>query len=65
MSGICYDPNGWMSVDSIYVKERYLGFTHWVTVPLQMPLLVNNPSNPGGPAAEPAQDLVCPAGTSK
>ena len=56
MSGTCYDPTGWATQDVFFVKERYLFFTHWVTITFQSPLLLHEPSYPGG---EPARDLVC------
>jgi hypothetical protein len=62
-SGHCYDPNGWMQINAFYVEERFGPFTHWVAVPLMLPLLLHNPSDPGNP--EPARDLVCPGGTAK
>jgi hypothetical protein len=65
MSGICYDPAGWANVDVFYVKERFLIFTHWVAVHFQPSLIMHSVSPPGGPGAEPARDLVCPAGISK
>src|SRR5690242_20375960 len=65
MSGICYDPAGWTHVDVFYVKERFLFFTHWVAVHFQPSLIMHSVSPPGGPGAEPARDLVCPAGISK
>jgi hypothetical protein len=46
-SGTCYDPNGWTSPDGFYVKERYLTFTHWVTVQFQPALVLHYPSVPG------------------
>jgi hypothetical protein len=58
-SGRCYDPSGWMQIDAFYVEERFGPFTHWVAVPLMLPLLLHTPSDPGNP--EPARDLVCPA----
>jgi hypothetical protein len=45
--GTCYDPNGWTSPDGFYVKERYLTFTHWVTVPFQPGLVLHYPNIPG------------------
>ena len=65
MNGVCYDPGGWTHTDVFYVKERFLFFTHWVAVSFQPGLILHTPSPPGGPAAEPASELVCPAGTSK
>jgi hypothetical protein len=65
MSGICYDPAGWTHVDVFYVKERFGIFTHWVAVHFQPSLIMHSVSPPGGPGAEPARDLVCPAGISK
>ena len=58
-SGRCYDPNGWEQIDAFYVKERFGPFTQWVAVPMALPLLLHNSSDPGNP--EPASDLVCPA----
>lgn len=65
MSGICYDPSGWTIPAAFYVKERFGFFTHWVAVPFQPSLIMHEPSDPGGPGAEPARDIVCPAGTTK
>lgn len=48
-SGTCYDPSGWISPDGFYVKERYLTFTHWVTVQFQPALVLHYPSTPGQP----------------
>ena len=56
LSGTCYDAQGWNEVDYFYVEERFLTFTHWVAVPLEVPLLFRQPANPG---MEPAKDLVC------
>jgi hypothetical protein len=69
MSGICYDPNGWTGNDVVYVKERFLFFTHWVAVRVQSPWILHQPFDPGnrssGPASEPleepAKDLICPS----
>jgi len=55
-SGTCYDPNGWTGVDTFYVEERFLFFTHWVAVKFQIPWIFHGPANPGD---EPAKDLVC------
>jgi hypothetical protein len=65
MSGVCHDPAGFIGLDVFYVKERFLFFTRWVAVTFQPDLLMHNPSNPSGPGAEPAKDLVCPAGVTK
>ena len=51
--------------DVFYVKERFLFFTHWVAVHFQPSLIMHSVSPPGGPGAEPARDLVCPAGITK
>jgi hypothetical protein len=58
-SGRCYDPGGFVQIDTFYVQERFGPFTQWVAVPLALPLLMHTPSDPGNP--EPARDLVCPA----
>ena len=62
-SGVCHDRTGWARTDVFYVKERFGFFTHWVAVHFQPSLVMHSPSPPSGPGAEPAQDLVCPAGT--
>lgn len=56
LSGTCYDPNGWFSVSTFYVKERFLFFTHWVAVTFQIPWIFRQSANPGD---EPAKDLIC------
>lgn len=56
LSGTCYDPQGWTEVDHFYVEERFLTFTHWVAVPLAIPLLFHEPAVRG---QEPAKDLTC------
>jgi len=40
-------------------------FTHWVAIHFQPSLIMHEPSPPGGPGAEPARDLICPAGTGQ
>jgi hypothetical protein len=65
MSGTCYDPAGWTYIDVFYVKERFGFFTHWVAVHFQPSLIMHSVSPPSGPGAEPAQDLVCPAGAGQ
>jgi hypothetical protein len=65
LSGVCHDRTGWTGDDVFYVKERFLFFTHWVAVRFQPGLIMHEPSPPSGPGAEPAADLVCPAGTGK
>lgn len=56
LSGTCYDPGSFAAVDTFYVKERFLSFTHWVTITLGSPFIFRQPSSPGG---EPAKDLTC------
>jgi hypothetical protein len=63
MAGACYDPNGWTGIDTIYVKVRFLAFTHWVAVKFEPSLIMHEPSPPSGPGAEPAADIICPPGT--
>jgi len=59
MSAPCYVPNWWAGMDSFYVQERFLSFTHWVTVPLGTPLTYQMPGPlPGYSHGE----LVCPRG---
>jgi hypothetical protein len=68
MSGSCYLPGGWQGEDTFYVKERFLFFTYWVAVKVQIPWIRQEPFDPGnrtsGPASEPLQlpasALVCP-----
>jgi hypothetical protein len=56
LSGTCYDKQGFETTDVMYVRERFLTFTHWVAVTFQIPFIFRQPSYPGG---EPAQDLTC------
>ena len=65
LSGVCRDRTGWTGTDVFYVKERFGFFTHWVAIHFQPSLIMHEPSPPSGPGAEPAQDLVCPAGTGQ
>jgi hypothetical protein len=62
MSAICYTQGSWTGIDVIYVKERFLLFTHWVAVQFQPSLIMHQPESPFG---EPGKDLVCPAGATK
>ncbi len=39
----CYDNKGWVHIDSVSVKERFLIFTHWVSIPLANPLILHAP----------------------
>ena len=54
--GTCYDKQSFDTTDALYVKERFLTFTHWVTITFDIPFIFRHPSNPGG---EPAADLTC------
>jgi hypothetical protein len=56
LNGTCYVPQSWTEVDNFYVEERYLTFTHWVAVPLGIPLMFLYPEYPG---QVPAKDLTC------
>lgn len=56
LNGTCYETGSWSEVESFYVEERYLTFTHWVAVPLGFPLLFLFPNDPG---TAPAKDLTC------
>jgi hypothetical protein len=57
LNGTCYETGSWSEVESFYVEERYLTFTHWVAVPLGIPLTFLYPEYPG---QVPAKDLTCP-----
>ena len=65
LSGVCHDRTGWTGTDVFYVKERFGFFTHWVAIHFQPSLIMHEPSPPNGPGAEPAQDLICPAGVGQ
>jgi hypothetical protein len=56
LSGTCYDKQSFGTTDVMYVKERFLSFTHWVAITLGSPFIFRQPSSPGG---EPAKDLTC------
>jgi hypothetical protein len=56
MPSACYITNSWSTIDTFYVKERFLAFTHWVAVQVQSPLLLRQPDAPGVPK----EDLTCP-----
>jgi hypothetical protein len=59
MNAPCYVPNWWAGLGSFYVKERFLGFTHWVSLPLGTPLVYQMP----GPLPGYSHGgLVCPRG---
>ena len=47
---------GWTGIDTFYVKDRFLAFTHWVAVQVQPSLLLRAPADTGVPS----QDLTCP-----
>jgi hypothetical protein len=49
----CVDPSGWTGLDVLYVQERFLTFTHWVAVPLGIPLIFREP--------EPGARSICPS----
>jgi len=53
MASACYEKGGWSVFDQFYVKERFMGFTHWVTLQLGEPLVMHEPMS-GVPG------LVCP-----
>jgi hypothetical protein len=36
---------GWTGLDHFYVKERFLTFTRWVSIPLDIPLTMNEPES--------------------
>jgi hypothetical protein len=48
MAGRCYVPNSTASLGTLFVEERYLEFTHWVTIPLDTPVVMREPE-PAGP----------------
>jgi hypothetical protein len=56
MPSACYITGSWSGIDTFYVKERFLTFTHWVAVQVQSPLLLRQPDAPGVPR----KDLTCP-----
>lgn len=56
LSGTCYDKQGFGTTDVMYVKERFLSFTHWVAITFDTPFIFRQPFSPGG---EPGQDLTC------
>jgi|SRR5580658_8710328 hypothetical protein len=56
MPSACYITGSWSGIDTFYVKERFLAFTHWVAVQVQSPLLLRQPDAPGVPK----DDLTCP-----
>jgi hypothetical protein len=56
LSGTCYDKGSWSVVTDFYVEERFLTFTHWVTVAMPIPLMFRQPASPG---SEPVKDLTC------
>lgn len=49
----CYTRAGWTGLDVFYVQEGFLGFTHWVAIPLGTLLIFHEPQ-PRGAAA------ICP-----
>jgi hypothetical protein len=51
MAGTCYEPTGWTGTNVFYVKERFLFFTHWVTVTVQRPWIMHEPFARGQVAA--------------
>lgn len=57
LSNACYIKGSWSEDVAFYVKERFLIFTHWVAVPLGIPLVFQQPSEPQVPAA----DVACPS----
>jgi hypothetical protein len=57
LSGTCYDKQSFDTTDALYVKERFLSFTHWVAITFDVPYIFRHPSPPGG---EPAGNLTCP-----
>lgn len=50
----CAASNSWVHIDSVSVEERFLIFTHWVSMPLMNPLILHAP---GGTSRTPA--VVC------
>ncbi len=43
LSSTCFYNNGWTSISQVWVEEGYLAFSHWVTVPLDPPLVMEIP----------------------
>lgn len=62
MHGRCYDPGGFASLSTFYVKVRFGFFSRWVAVQFQPDLLIHQSYNPG---EIPAKDLTCPPGTAR
>ena len=56
MTSACYITGSWTGIDTFYVKDRFLAFTHWAAVQIQAPLVLRQPNAPGVPA----KDLTCP-----
>ena len=56
MRSACYTPGGWTGINTFYVKDRFLDFSHWVAIQVQSPLLLRQPTAPGVPP----KDLTCP-----
>jgi hypothetical protein len=54
MADSCYVSGGGWSTDQFWVQERYLTFTHWVAIPLEVPVLMREPEPAGAGAG-----LVC------
>ncbi len=54
----CYIRGSWTQLTVLWVKERFLVFTRWVSIPLDVPFVLHAPAMPGSPY--PRQDLVCP-----
>ena len=42
----CYLPNSGASITALFVEEQYLEFTHWVTIPLETPVMMREPEPP-------------------
>jgi hypothetical protein len=56
LSGSCYDKTSYDTTNILYVKERFLSFTHWVAITFPLPYMFREPLPPG---TEPARYLTC------
>ena len=55
MAYSCYVNGGTAGQDAFYVEEKFLTFTHWVTIRFAAPLLMREPE----PASSGTDGLVC------
>ena len=52
----CYVAGGFSTMDSFYVKERFLTFTKWIAIPLMQPILIHGV---GEFANKPSPGAIC------